>query len=350
MSIFQEFMANNSLESYFTAIAVFVALLVLLKIFQTLVLSRLNKLAVKSKNKVDDLAIEIFKSIKPPFYVLLSLYIGFRMLFLTEFIGKAINVLFLILIVYEVIRAISRIIDFAVDSYIAKDKADDGEVENLSLMRALKVILKAIVWISGFLVVLSNLGIDIWSLVAGLGIGGLAIALALQSILEDVFSSFSIYLDKPFKVGDYIVIGENSGTVKNIGLKTTRLTSLTGEELIIPNKELTATRVQNFERLQERRAELYFGVTYNTAQEKLEKIPNIVEEVVKQHSDMEFIYCYFSEFADSSLNYESAYNIKTTDYTEYVKAKERVNLAINKRFKEESIEFAFPTQTVILEK
>ena len=200
-----------------------------------------------------------------------------------------------------------------------------------------------------FLLVLSNLGYDISSLLAGVGISGIAIAFALRSILEDLFSAFSIYFDKPFEPGDFIEVGKDRGTVQSIGLKSTRLKTLEGEELVISNKELTKSRVHNYKKMKKRRRTFEFGVTYDTNTKTLREIQNIVKQIIKDIDKIEFDRVYFTEFGDSSLKFKAVYYVNSPEFEEALAAQQEINLQLHKKFKEENIEMAFPTQTIHLE-
>jgi small-conductance mechanosensitive channel len=328
------FFWNNSLYNYLQALVIFIGLLVLLKIFQKIILNKLNKLALKTKTDFDDMVIDIFKKIKPPFYLLISLYLALKTLIIPDIVIKVINILFVITIIYEIIRALDKIIDYF---FQTRGK------ENTSVAKTIKLIIKIAIWLLGITLALSNLGVNITSLIAGLGIGGIAIALALQNILKDLFASFSILMDKPFEIGDFVKVGNDLGTVEKIGIKTTRLRSLDGQQLIISNNELTNARVQNFKRLERRRALFTLGVIYETEKEKLEKIPEIITEIVKAEKLCEFDRCHFKSFGDFSLNFEISYYANTKEYKEYLDITEKINLAIIDKFRQEKIEFAYPT-------
>jgi small-conductance mechanosensitive channel len=200
------------------------------------------------------------------------------------------------------------------------------------------------------LLFLSNIGVDVTPLLAGASIGGIAIAFALQNVLTDVFASFSIYFDKPFRVGDFITVGADSGTVKRIGIKTTRLQSLQGEELIISNKQLTESRINNFKRMDKRRGVFTFGVIYQTEIKKLEKIPKIITDIITKNKTAELDRVHFKSFGDSSLDYEVVYYVKSSDYRVFMDIQQEINLEIIHQFQKEGIEFAYPTKTVFLQK
>jgi small-conductance mechanosensitive channel len=196
---------------------------------------------------------------------------------------------------------------------------------------------------------LSNLGVDITALVAGLGVGGIAIALAAQNVLGDLLASLSIVLDKPFIVGDFVVAGEEKGTVENIGIKTTRLRSISGEEVILSNKDLLESRVKNFKRMWNRRVLHNFGVIYSTPIEVVEKIPKWVEEIVLRYEMLKFDRCHFAAFGASSLDFQLVFFVKDSDYNIFMNYQQSVLVDIFKKFQQEGVEFAFPTQTLHVE-
>jgi len=184
--------------------------------------------------------------------------------------------------------------------------------------------------------------------VASLGIGGIAVALAVQNILGDLFASFSIVLDKPFVIGDFIIVGDLMGTVERIGLKTTRLRSLSGEQIIFSNSDLLGSRVRNYKRMYERRISFSLGVAYETSAEQLERIPRMIEEIVSSQPKVRFDRSHFKSFGDFALVFETVYYILTPDYTAYMDAQQAINIAIARKFAEEGIRFAYPTQTIYL--
>ena len=169
------------------------------------------------------------------------------------------------------------------------------------------------------------MGFDISALVASLGIGGVAIALASQGVLQDLFSYFSILLDRPVQIGDFIIVGDFVGTVEHIGIKTTRMRSLSGEQLIIANTELTGSRIRNFNPMEERRIVFTIGVTYDTGFKHLQEIPNFIQGIIEATKNTRFDRCHFSSYRDSSLNFETVYYMTTSDYTAYMDAQQHIN-------------------------
>lgn len=343
-----EFLGNTVVQ-YLTAVAVFLFVFTVLKLFKAGVLRRLRKLAKKTKGDFDDLLIEILYSIGNPFYLLLS--VGVALQFIQEPpIVKTIGYWSAFgVIVYSVVRAVGSVIDYLFER-VVKKRLEEGERLDPSVVKLLGKVLKGVIWVVALLLVAQNLGFNITALVAGLGIGGIAIAFALQGVLSDVFASFSIYFDHPFRTGDFIIIGEDMGTVKHIGLKTTRIETLQGEELVMSNKELTEARVHNYREMKKRRAGFGFGVTYDTPGEKLRQIPQMVKDIIASSEVTEVDRVHFKEFGDFSLNFDVVYYINSADYTVYMDTQQAINFALKEKFEQEGIEFAYPTQTVYLQK
>ncbi|MDE2314346.1 MAG: mechanosensitive ion channel family protein [Elusimicrobia bacterium] len=209
-------------------------------------------------------------------------------------------------------------------------------------------MLNGAVWIGIAAFILENMGVNITTAVAGLGIGGVAIALAAQQILGDLFSSFVIFVDKPFKVGDFIVVDGLMGTVEHVGIKTTRLRSLGGEMLVMANSDLTKSRLHNYQQMTQRRVIFGFGVTYQTPVDKMRAIPGMVREIFSSLDKAKLDRVNFKDFGDSSMDFEVVYYVLSPDYGLYMNIQESINLAMLERFTEEKIDFAYPTRTVFL--
>ncbi len=341
LSIWRNIILGNTIEKYAIALIALFFLLLVFKIFQKFIMHRLKRLAEKTETDIDDALIKIVKSIKPPFYFFLGLWLALRFLFINEFLNKVINAILIIFVIYQIVKAVQILIN-----YIAEKKIKDSK----KTIQVVSQIAKGIIWLFGILLILSNLGVNITSLIAGLGIGGIAVALAIQNILGDLFSSIAIYFDKPFEVGDFIVVGKEMGSVEKIGIKTTRIRSLQGEEVIISNRELTSARVHNFKRLEKRRVVLTLNVAYNTDSEKLAKIPLLIKEIIDSIEVASFDRTHFKQFADSALIFEVVYYVDTNDYVKYLDINQEVHLKIKQAFEREKIALAFPTQTIHLAK
>ena len=233
---------------------------------------------------------------------------------------------------------------FAVDR--GEARAAQRDPGSTTTVRTLGLLGKVALWTVMVLLALHNAGVNITALVAGMGIGGIAVALALQNILADVFSSVAIILDKPYQVGDFIAVGDSMGTVERIGLKTTRIRSLTGEQLVFSNSELLKSRIRNFKRMTERRVEFTIGVPFHTPCSKVELIPTLLREIIGATPDVRLERAHFKEFGDASLTFECVYFVKDFGYALYLGIQERINLEILRRLQEEEIELAHPNRTL----
>lgn len=224
--------------------------------------------------------------------------------------------------------------------------AEDTNLGATTSLGAINFIALTVLWSVVLLVILQNLGVDITALVAGLGVGGIAVALAVQNILGDLFASLSIVIDKPFVVGDFVVIDEFAGTIEHVGLKTTRIRSLSGEQLVFSNSDMLSTRVRNYKRMDTRRIVFEFGVPHHTPVEQLEEIPKLVRGIVEGIDAARFDRSHFKGFSPSAFDFETVYIMQTPDFNAYMDVQQVINLGLVKRFAERGIRFAYPTRTL----
>jgi small-conductance mechanosensitive channel len=220
----------------------------------------------------------------------------------------------------------------------------------VTTMGAVRFILSIVIWICILLLVLDNLGFDVTALIAGLGIGGVAVALAVQNILGDLLASLSIIMDKPFVVGDFLALGEHMGTVENIGLKATRLRSLSGEQLVFSNSDLLSSRIRNYGRMYERRVVNTLSVKYSTPLEKLQSIPAMLRQAIETKQKTRFDRAHFKAHGMFSLDFEYVYYVTTADYNLYMDIQQAISFELHHRFAEEGIEFAYQIQPILSEK
>ncbi len=339
---------GNLVYDWLIAAAVFFAAIIALKVFQAVIAAKLKSLAKKTKTEIDDVIVNAIHTIHWPFYVMVSLYAALKFLEVSALMDKWANAVILIGVIYYAVRVIQEFVDIGANKIIKKKiEADETDTQ---IVEVLSTVIKFLLWVVAVLMLLSNLGYNINSLIAGLGIGGLAVALALQNVLSDLFSAVAIYFDKPFKVGEFIVIGEHMGVVKKIGIKTTRIQTLQGEELIVSNNELTSIRVQNYGRMEKRRVVFSVGVAYDTPHAKLKKIPDMIQGIIEKYRMAKLDRAHLKEFGDSSLNYEVVYYVNAPDYNVYMDTQQAINLDIVEVFEKDKIEIAFPTQTIYLKK
>jgi len=338
---------GNTVLIYVKALGLFVIGIVVVKIFRTVVLKKLKGWAERTKTTLDDfIIIGIQKSIIPMLYYG-AFYFAIRMLSLSATFYAIINVLSIFVITFFLIRLITSTLDYSIVSYASRQEGEDQKAKQL---KSISALVRFVIWGIGLIFLLDNLGFDISAVVAGLGIGGIAVALAAQTILGDLFSYFIIFFDRPFELGDYIKVGDKNGTVEHIGIKTTRIKALSGEQLVFSNTDLTSSRLHNFKKLQRRRISFQLGVIYETTAEKLKKITEIVKQIIDEQGNAEYDRGHFGSFGDFSLNFNFVYYVLSSDYAAYMDVQQDINIEIFKKFHEEGIEFAYPTQLVYVNK
>ncbi|XKT75277.1 MAG: mechanosensitive ion channel family protein [Patescibacteria group bacterium UBA2103] len=336
---------GNSVRQYLEAVGIFAVAFSFFGVLQSVVISRLERFAKASSTTIDDAAIRIVKSIRPGFYAYVAVFLAYQRLSFSGVIDQVAGGVLIIWIAYQVVIGLQILIDYVIGRW---QKNDD--VATTSAYNFLASIVKVLLWVFAFIFVLSNFGINITTFIAGLGIGGIAIAFALQNILSDLFSSFAIYFDKPFVIGDTIKVGNTMGTVEKIGIKTTRVKSLQGEEVVFSNKKLTSEDIQNFGKMQERRNVFQFGILYETPIEKVKEVPDMVRDIFGDLSDVRLDRVHFKSLGDSALVFEVSFFALKSEYSFLLDMQERVNLGLMERFEREKIEFAYPTQVIYSKK
>lgn len=337
-----------NLQLLIIALIVFFGLNFLFWLIRGVVIDRLKHLSTKTSTDIDDVLVSAVESIKSWVYSIVSVYAALHIFPLNDTVDTVLSAVFLFAVVWQAIKVASIFINYFATRFLEKDEDGDGKIDPnaATASNMLTLIAQILLWSLGGLFVLSNLGVNVTSLIAGLGIGGIAIAFALQGILSDLFASFSIYFDKPFRIGDLIVVGGDTGTVEKIGIKSTRIRTLQGEELVVSNAELTTARIQNFKRMQERRIVAQFGITYETPQKDIEAIPTEVEEIFTALDGGRLDRVHFTSFGDSALIFELVYYVESSVYTDYLDIQQKFNFALMKRFADMGVEFAYPTQTI----
>lgn len=340
------FMGNRVID-YLICLVVFAVSVIIIRLFRRTVLKKLKKWAEKTATTLDDFFIGLVEKIFLPLLYFGAFYLSINILTLAEPLKKFINLIGLALLTVFVARLTTVFISYVLKTYWIH-RGRDITLER-SLNGMLKVV-KAIVWGIAIVFFLDNMGFKVSTVLAGLGIGGIAVGLAAQTILKDLFSYFAILFDRPFEIGDFIIIGEYLGTVEYIGVKTTRIRSLGGEQLIFSNTDLTDSRVRNYKRMEKRRVVFRIGVTYQTSLEQLKEIPQIIENIIKNVKDTVFDRAHFFSYGDFSLIFEIVYYIIGSDYNKYMDIQQEINFALKEEFEKRNIDFAFPTQTLYLHK
>ena len=336
---------NNTAKDWLAALVVAVAVLIFLRLLKWAVTKYASGRQRPDRFDAYELTVTIARRTLLPIIMVFSIYAGLQVLELPQrlqpwFFSIAMGALIIQLTLWAV-----SLVDF----FLARSQPDtvDENAARVTTLRAVGFVAKLVLAAIAVLLILDNIpGVKITALVASLGITGIAVALAVQNILSDLFASLSIVLDKPFVIGDFIIVDTYLGTVEHIGLKTTRVRSLSGEQLVFSNNDLLKSRLRNFKRMAERRVVFSIGVTYQTPAEKLRQIPVTIRQIIESQETVRFDRAHFQGYGDFSLKFEIVYYVLDPDYARYMDIQQAINLAIYEAFEKEGIEFAYPTQTL----
>jgi small-conductance mechanosensitive channel len=346
-----EFLDNvifgNPLRAWTASLAIFLGLALLYALVKKALLSRIVALSEKTQTGLDDSFAAAINATKSWLLLFIAIQFAVRPLSLSSQADAWLTRLAIGAALVQVGFWASAWVQVLLRSWQVRRWGDDPEAS--MTVRFVGWAISVAVWAIVAMLVLENLGVDISALVAGLGIGGIAVALAVQSVLGDLLASLSILLDKPFVIGDYLSVDDLGGTVESIGLNSTRLTSLTGEQLVFSNKDLLQSRIRNYGRMEERRVLFKIGVVYGTPPELVEKIPEMLRSAIQSHELTRFSRSHFKEFGDSALIFETVYFMTVPDYGTYMDVQQAVNIEMLRRFAAEGIEFAYPTQHLYVE-
>jgi small-conductance mechanosensitive channel len=337
---------GNDLATWLVAIGIAAAVSLALYGINQFLVRRIGAFAAHTATHVDDMAVRVLKKTSTAFIAAMGIYAGTQWLLLSPKAETLLRNLAVAILLLQVARWLDVGVRGWIDFYRKKRGATD--VAATTSTAALTFVVRAALWAVIVLMILDNFGVNITTLVASLGIGGIAVALAVQNILGDLFSSLSILLDKPFVVGDFITVDDLAGTVQYVGLKTTRIRSLNGEEIVFSNSDLLKSRIHNVRRMETRRVVFSVGVTYDVTEEQLESIPGMLKEIVSGKDNVKFDRAHFKSYGASSLDFEVVYTMQTPDYGLFMDTQQAINFELFRRFNRAGIEFAYPTQTVKL--
>jgi len=347
MEILEQVYLGNRILDYIIAFLALIFGLLFVKIIIRSIVRRLRRLAERTDTKLDDFIIKILEKIGLPALYISCFYLSAKILKMPSGADALFNVLELVVITFFSARIVVMLANWSINSYLAKKQHDPTVVRSLDGMLW---VVKLLIWALAVIILLDNLGYKVSTLIAGLGIGGIAVAIAAQALLKDFFSYFSIVFDHPFKIGDFIIIGDFMGTVEYIGIKTTRIRSLGGELVIFSNTDLTDSRVRNYRLMEKRRVLFRIGLTYQTPLSKLKEIPEIIEQVIKSVKDTAFDRAHFFSYGDFSLIFEVVYFVLSPDYNKYMDIQQEINFKIKEEFEKRGIEFAYPKQILFVTK
>lgn len=330
---------GNSLKDYVIAVAIIVAAIIIFQIIKGILIKKLRKFAERTETRIDNLIVNMIRFGILPLLYIIVIYIALNTLKLSSFWDKALDVAMAIVTVFFVVRILIMGFKSLLEYYFEKQ----GRSEAKNATKGIVIIVQVVLWVIGLIFLLGNLGYDIATLLAGLGIGGIAIALAAQNILSDIFAYFSILFDRPFEVGEFLIIGSQLGTVTRIGIKTTRMQSLSGEELSYSNQNMLNEWIHNYSRMEKRRAVFGLNISYDTPSEKLEKIPKEVKKIILTQDKVELDRVHFAQFKEYYLYFEAVYYSMEPGYGEYMDKQQNINLAICRLFEKMGVKFAFST-------
>ncbi len=340
-----EFLGNTILQ-WVSAVVVVLGVMIVFQIIRRLLTRRASKAAETAPNRIGTLLLTMLKKISTLPVFLVAVYLGSIPLTLDADITGLLRTIAVIALVIQCAIWGNQIINFLLVKFVKEKQEDPASGE--AAYTALRFILRLVMWTIVVLLILDNIpGMKITSLITGLGIGGIAVALAVQNILQDLFASLSIFLDKPFVIGDYIEVDTFVGRVASIGLKTTRVDSQSGEELVFSNSDLLNSRIRNYKKMEVRRVVMTVGVAYDTPVDKLAAMPGMFEEVIEAIPPTAFIRAHLTAFNNYSLDFEVVYEVQSSVYKDYMDVRHLVLLGILRRFQEEGIVIPFPTQIEI---
>jgi small-conductance mechanosensitive channel len=337
---------GNSVLQWTIAAAVLLASYLLLRLAKHIAGRRLAALSTRTATQWDDVIAEAINKTRALFLFVTGIFIASQFLQLPGRTQSIIHNLFIITLLIQAGIWLGVITISTLEQH--RQRALKKNPAAATTINALGFLSRILIWSVVLLVALDNLGIDVTALVAGLGIGGVAVALSVQNILGDLFASLSIILDKPFVIGDFLIIDDYMGSVEYVGLKTTRVRSLSGEQLIFSNSDLLKSRIRNYGRMFERRVVFSIGVTYDTPREKLKRIPGIIREAIEAEDNTRFDRSHFMNYGDYSLHFETVYYVLSADYNSYMDIQQSIYFTIHEAFEQQGIEFAYPTQTLFV--
>ena len=337
---------NTPIRQWLIAAATLLLVFVLLRLVKRIAANRLAALAGKTETHWDDAIVDAIKQTRTVFLLVTSLYLGSLFLQLPERTQSIFQLVFVIVLLVQSGIWLTTVTATVLEKY--RNRALTDNPAAATSINAIGFVSRIIIWSVLVLVALDSMGINITTVVAGLGIGGVAVALAVQNILGDLFASLSIILDKPFVIGDFIILNDYLGRVEYIGLKTTRVRSLSGEQIVFSNSDLLSSRIRNYGRMFERRVPFIIGVTYDTPRDKLSCIPEIIRDAINAQENTRFDRSHFMKYGDYALQFETVYYVLSPDYNIYMDIQQSINLMIHEAFEKEQISFAYPTQTLFV--
>lgn len=348
LSFFDERFLRNSVGRWLIAVGVLVLTMIAASIAKRMLVKQLRRWTDRTENNLDDIVVHVLSQTRIFFYLALGIFAASHVLTLGPKTHRAFNLGMKLTLLVQCALWVQAIITQSLHAWHLRRQAAAAGASTMAA--AIRFLSQLAVWTVVLVMVLSNLGIEVGALITGLGVGGVAAALAVQNVLGDMFASLALYFDRPFDLGDFIAVDDMLGSVERIGLRSTQLRSLSGEQLIFPNSDLSSHRIRNYKRMKERRILFEIGVVYETPYDKVLRIPEIIRSAIEAEPKTRFDRAHFKAYGDFSLNFETVYFVLSPDYNEYMSIQQNINLAIFRAFEEQGIVFAYPTQTLYLQR
>ena len=337
---------GNTVRMYAIVLAEIIGVWIIYRLLKKYIVASFKKITSRTKSEIDDAIVAAAEKFILPYLYLAINYGIIDQLNFSVHAEHVLKVVIAVITAYYFVRFVNHVIHLSVLLYMQRKQEPPERITHLS---GILIVVKALIWIVGILMLIENLGYNITTIITGLGIGGIAIALAAQNILTDLFSYFVIFFDKPFEIGDAISVNNITGTVERIGIKTSHIRSVSGEQLIMPNTELVKSTIKNIKRLERRGVTFKLNVRYDTSEQKLKMLPDLIKEIINKQQHARFDRCHLVAFGDFSLSFEVLYFIDNSDYKIYLEIQQNIYFEIMNAFSQQGIDFAFPGQTFILQ-
>ena len=333
---------GNTLLAWTVALAIALGVAFALRLVQGFLVARVLRSASTTRTRLDDVFLDVVRATSPWFHLTAGMLVGRGAVELEPGAHSVLRALAAVVIGYQFGRWAQTAVVQGVSIWASTREGG----QSATLAAGLRFLGRLVIWSVVVLAILSNLGIELSAIIAGLGVGGVAAALAVQSTLGDLIAGVSMYFDRPFDIGDFIIVDDFMGTVQKIGARTTRVSSLGGEEIVFPNGDLAKARIRNYARMKERRVVFGFGIEYNLPAEKIRRARDIAAEVIQARDGVRFDRAHFKAYGAYSLDYEVVYYVLSPDYNTYMDHQHAINSALYTKFEEAGVPFAFPTRTI----
>lgn len=338
---------HNTVSDYLVSLSILIAGLIMARVLERIIIKRLKAWTARTSTTLDDFFLQVSESKLMPVFYFGVVYLSINTLTMAPSLTRAFDVVIAVLLTFFSARFLVAVINYMIET-VWLEKG--GELTRKYSIKGLLPVINVMVWGIAITFLLDNLGFKISTVIAGLGIGGVAVALAAQTVLGDMFSYFAILFDRPFKIGDFIIVGDYMGAIEHVGIKTTRIRSLGGEQVVFSNSDLINSRVRNYKKMNQRRVVFSLGVTYQTSLQDLQEIPGIITRIIKNIDLTTFDRAHFFSYGDFSLIFEVVYYVLSSDYNKYMDIQQKINFRIREEFDQRGVEFAYPTQTLYIAK